>query len=81
MSPAGVDGRVAQALSSLFQTVLVQIGGQQAELLYAGNAPGIVERVIQVNTKLPQGLTEGLNEVRLEVVGNLSPVGVSLWVR
>ncbi len=81
MSPAGVDGRVAQAVSSLFQTVFVQIGSQRAELLYAGNAPGIVEGVIQVNTKIPQGLTEGLNEVRLGVGGNLSPVGVSLWVR
>ncbi len=81
MSPAGVDGRVAQTVSSLFQTAFVQIGGQRAELFYAGNAPGIVEGVIQVNTKISQGLTEGVNEVRFEVGGNFSPVGVTLWVR
>ena len=33
--------------------VLAQIGGQIADVLYAGGAPGLVEGVIQVNLRIP----------------------------
>lgn len=81
MSPSGVDGRVARAVSNLFQASSVQIGGQSADLLYAGNAPGIVEGAIQVNARIPRGTREGAKELRLSVGGTLSPAGVVVWVR
>jgi uncharacterized protein (TIGR03437 family) len=81
MTPSGVDGRVAAAVSSLFQPTLVQIGGQSAELIYAGNAPGIVEGVIQVNARVPQSAGSGSQAVRFSVGGIQSPAGVVLWVQ
>lgn len=81
MTPSGVDGRVASAVSSLFQPTAVQIGGQTAELVYAGNAPGIVEGVIQVNARVPQTAATGSQPLRFSVGGNLSPAGVVLWVQ
>jgi large repetitive protein len=81
MNPSGVDGRVARAVSNLFQPSAVQIGGQTADLLYAGNAPGIVEGAIQVNARIPRGLGTGARDLRLSVGGTLSPAGVVIWVR
>jgi len=66
---------------NLFQVPYVEIGGEIADLLSAGNAPGIVEGLIQLNARLPLSLREGANEIRLAVGVNRSPSGVSIWVR
>ncbi len=57
--PAGVDGRPAVGLSIPAASVSVNIGGQDARVLYAGNAPGLVEGVLQVNVLVPDGVTPG----------------------
>jgi uncharacterized protein (TIGR03437 family) len=56
LSPAGIDGAVVAGdnLPRPVLTVTAQIGGQSAEVLYAGGAPGIVEGVIQVNLRIPR---------------------------
>ena len=60
-SPAGQDGAVVTA-DSLPRPVLpvsAEIGGQPAQILYAGGSPGIVEGVIQVNLQIPDGVPAG----------------------
>lgn len=58
VSPAGADGRVITAsdIRRPLQPVSVRIGGQPAEVTYAGSAPGSVSGAIQVNARVPQNL-------------------------
>lgn len=60
-SPQGVDGSVT-GYDNLPQPVLpvtVAIGGQPAEVLYAGAAPGIVAGVMQINVRIPASVQSG----------------------
>jgi len=82
-SPSGVDGKIAVA-GSLAMPVLpvtVSIGGEQAEVLYAGDAPGLASGVLQVNVKVPANLTSGTEvPVGLNVGSYTSPT-VRMWIK
>jgi uncharacterized protein (TIGR03437 family) len=58
-SPPSSTGAVAPAAASLTLPVSVTIGGVNAQVLYAGNAPGEVEGVVQINAVVPQGVIPG----------------------
>jgi trimeric autotransporter adhesin len=82
-TPTGVDGKVAvDPLPHPVLPVSVTIGGQPAQVQYAGGAPGEVAGVLQVNAYIPSGIQTG-NAVSVVVqVGNaVSPPGVTLAVR
>lgn len=81
MNPAGLEGRVAASTSSLTQLVQVTINGSPATILYAGNAPGLVEGVVQINVRLPFNTTSGLNPIRVQVGPNLTTTNVGVWVQ
>jgi uncharacterized protein (TIGR03437 family) len=52
--PPGVDGRLAPIpLGRPILPVSIAVGPQSAEILYVGNAPGIVEGVMQINFRVP----------------------------
>ena len=60
-SPPGQDGAVVTA-DSLPQPILpvsAKVGGQPAEVLYAGGAAGLVEGIIQVILRIPRGASTG----------------------
>lgn len=80
--PGGVDGKVVGPdLPRLLASVSVQIGGIDAELYYAGPAPGIVSGVLQVNAKVPENLIgAGAVPVEVTVGGVKSQPGVTLSV-
>jgi uncharacterized protein (TIGR03437 family) len=56
VTPAGSDGQVITSnnLRRPVANVSVRIGGQPAEVLYAGSAPGLVSGALQVNARVPQ---------------------------
>jgi uncharacterized protein (TIGR03437 family) len=61
ISPAGPDGAVVTA-GSLPQPILsvsAEVGGQPAQVLYAGGSPGFIEGIIQVNLKIPDRAPTG----------------------
>ena len=62
-NPPGVDGLIANAaLPQPDLPVKATIGGLDAEVLYAGAGPGMVAGAMQVNLRVPSGLTpSGLN--------------------
>jgi uncharacterized protein (TIGR03437 family) len=67
-NPAGQDGVIATGVyPTPVQAVSVQIGGQTAQVLYAGAAPGEVAGLLQINARIPAGVT-----------GNAVPVVVSV---
>jgi uncharacterized protein (TIGR03437 family) len=70
--PAGSDGRVITPtdLRRPVANVSVRIGGQAAEVLYAGSAPGLVSGALQVNVRVPANLQ----------VGGPSPVPVEIVI-
>jgi uncharacterized protein (TIGR03437 family) len=79
--PAGTDGLVVlgepprQALD-----VRVSIGGQEASVLYAGGAPGLVSGVAQINAVVPESVASGAVSVTITAGGVTSPAGVSVCV-
>ena len=71
-SPAGIDGTVVNAdnLPAVLLPLSVEIGGIDAEVLYAGGAPGLVEGVVQVNARIPAGAPVGAAVPVILSVGN-----------
>jgi len=49
------------------QPVSVTIGGQQAEVLYAGSAPALIAGALQVNAKIPSTVAHGAVPVVLSI--------------
>jgi len=81
-TPSGVDGHVTgTTLRHPTLPVRVTIGGQEAEVLYAGSAPGLVSGVLQVNARVPAGIPSGAVPVVVAVGGANSQAGVTLAVR
>ena len=82
-SPAGIDGGVASgSLTRPILLVQAQIGGQFAEVRYAGGSPGIVEGVIQVNLRIPPASQTGAAvPLVLRVGKSTSQFGITLAIR
>jgi len=58
--PPGIDGQVAGAILPIpLLRVAVQIGRMDAQVLYAGAAPGLISGVLQVNVLVPLGAPSG----------------------
>jgi uncharacterized protein (TIGR03437 family) len=82
-NPPGVDGKLAvDVLPKPLGRVSVRIGGLDAEVLYAGGAPFELAGVMQVNVRLPNGVSPG-NSVPVQLtVGNAtSQPGVTLAIK
>ena len=86
-SPQGVDGLVLPARLPLpvpNLLVEVSIGGipiAPTDINYAGEAPGIISGVIQVNAKIPAGVGTGPVPVVIKVGGVASQANVTVSVR
>jgi uncharacterized protein (TIGR03437 family) len=61
--------------------VAVTIGGKQALVLYAGDAPFLTNGVFQVNAQIPADITPGNAAVVLTVAGVASTQSVTVAVR
>ena len=72
-SPAGIDGLIAAGPTypKPLLPVGVTIGGLAAEVVYAGAAPTFVAGAMQVNVRVPSGLSSGPQPVQV-TVGNSS---------
>jgi len=82
--PQVADGRLATAetLPKPRLPVSVKIGGLDAEVLYAGAAPGMVVGLLQVNVRVPPGAPAGSAVPVVLTVGNASSQpGVTMAVR
>lgn len=83
MMPTPTDGQVTgNILANPVLPVSDQIGGIDAEILYAGAAPGLVAGVVQVNCRVPQSVAAGGAVAVGIMVGTVSsPAGVVMGVQ
>lgn len=80
--PGAADSEVAGSASTLSASVQVSIGGQNAQVLYAGAAPDLVDSVFQLNVQIPSGIAPGSGlPVSVTIGGQSSPQGVTIDVR
>jgi uncharacterized protein (TIGR03437 family) len=79
-SPPSVTGKAAVApYPPPSAPVSVSIGGQDAEILFAGSAPGTAG-VLQVNARVPEGIGGGASGIRLMVGDATSQTGVVIAI-
>jgi uncharacterized protein (TIGR03437 family) len=79
--PPGTDGKLAGAdLPKPLLPVTARVGGRDAEVLYAGAAPGLLAGVLQMNVRIPEETPAGPAVVQIRI-GNLeSRAGVTVAV-
>ena len=69
--PSGQPASLTQ-LSSTTTTPVVNIGGQQAQVLFSGLSPGFVG-LYQVNVVVPSGISAGNQPITISIGGQTSP--------
>jgi uncharacterized protein (TIGR03437 family) len=79
--PPSSTGSIAQAAANLALTTTVTIGGVNAQVLYAGAAPGEVNGVVQINAIVPLTATPGVTPVSVTIAGAASQPGVTLAIQ
>jgi len=80
-TPNGVDGKVTVTPPVPRQSVTATVDGQTAEIRFAGEAPGILSGVMQVNVAIPAAARSGDLSVVVTVGGVPSQNGVTVSVR
>ncbi len=60
--------------------ITLEIGGQPAELLFAATSPGAAG-LLQINARIPAGLTAGVATVKLRIGEAESQAGVQIFIR
>jgi len=83
-SPGGSDGAITPSrlpVPTPTLPVTVTIGGFPAEVVFYGEAPGIVSGIIQINARIPQGLGPGPQPIVFRVGGAPSQANVTVSVR
>ncbi len=81
VSPAVPDGQIiGDILPTPKLPVSVTIGGQPAEVIYAGGSPGLASGLLQLNVRIPDGLT-GRQQVILKVGDATSQPGVFVSIQ
>jgi uncharacterized protein (TIGR03437 family) len=86
-NPPGVTGAITSATLPPPQVtpapalpIQVSIGGQPAVYTYAGEAPGMVAGVMQLNVRIPANLQPGLDFVVVSIGGKMSQGGITVSV-
>lgn len=80
-TPAGVTGKVTATPPLPRQSVTATLDGQPVEVLFAGEAPGVVSGVMQVNLRVPPTARNGALPLAVSVGGTPAQTGVTLSVR
>jgi len=81
-NPPAADGQPIDDARFLKASVLATIGDQDAEVTYAGSAPGLISGIAQVNVRVPAGVLPGpAVPVALRTGTAETQTGVTLSIR
>jgi uncharacterized protein (TIGR03437 family) len=82
LSPAATAGNVAgDTLSWITLPYSATVNGENAQVLYAGSAPGLVYGVDQFNIQLPADLPSGAATIVLNVGNSSSQPDATVFVK
>ncbi len=82
MTPVHASGMIATGTTSMLnQALAVTINGLAATVQYAGNSPGLVEGIVQVNVKLPTGTKTGANNIVINSGAASTTTTVTVYVQ
>jgi uncharacterized protein (TIGR03437 family) len=79
-NPGAHTGALTTEAQTVASDVQVTVGGQPAQVLYAGNAGGEVAGVLQLNLRLPDGVT-GTVPIAVSAEGASSPATVTVSIQ
>ncbi|MDE3196630.1 MAG: hypothetical protein KGN84_09820, partial [Acidobacteriota bacterium] len=79
-NPPSTSGAITTSAMPLVDDVSATVNGQPATVLYAGNAGGEVAGVVQINLRLPAGVT-GTAPVVLKVGEHTSQAGITISIQ
>jgi uncharacterized protein (TIGR03437 family) len=86
--PQGVTGKITgltlpppQVTPAPVQPITVTVGGQPATYTYAGEAPGMVAGVMQINVQIPANAPSGALAIQVSVGGIMSQSGITVTVQ
>jgi uncharacterized protein (TIGR03437 family) len=87
-SPQGVTGKITsvslptpQVTPAPLQPIQVWINGQPAVYTYAGEAPGMVAGMMQLNVQIPSNAPSGALSMAVSIGGNMSQSGITVSVQ
>jgi uncharacterized protein (TIGR03437 family) len=87
-SPQAVTGAITsvslptpQVTPAPLQPIQVWVGGQPAVYTYAGEAPGMVAGVMQLNVQIPANAPSGALSMAVSIGGNMSQSGITVSVQ
>ena len=87
-TPQGVTGKITtatlpppQVTPAPVQPISVLIGGQPANYAYAGEAPGFVAGLMQLNVQIPANAPSGALPIQMSIGGNMSQSGITMEVQ
>jgi uncharacterized protein (TIGR03437 family) len=87
-TPQGSTGAITtvtlpppQVTPAPLQPIQIWIGGQPALYTYAGEAPGMVAGVMQLNVQIPANAPSGNLSIAVSAGGNISQSGVTVSVQ
>jgi uncharacterized protein (TIGR03437 family) len=87
-SPQGITGAITtvtlpppQVTPAPVQPIQVWINGQPTIYTYAGEAPGMVAGVMQLNVQIPANAPSGPLPIQVSIGGNMSQSGITVWVQ
>ena len=87
-SPPGITGAITtatlpppQVTPAPLHFIQVSIGGQPALYTYAGEAPGMVAGVMQLNVHIPANVPSGPLSITVSFGGNVSQPGITVSVQ
>ena len=81
-NPPSADGLLAsKTLATIASPVSATIGGQSAQVLYAGSAPGMIAGVAQINVQVPDGVSSGTVPIAVQIGPAISQPNVTVNVR
>jgi uncharacterized protein (TIGR03437 family) len=81
--PGGIDGKPAETPAPVpIATVTATVGGLNADVQYAGGAPGALAGLLQVNVQVPQKIAAGPSvPIVLTIGGQKTLTGVTVSIR
>jgi uncharacterized protein (TIGR03437 family) len=74
-------GAPPQVTPAPVQPIQVWINGQAAFYVYAGEAPGVVAGMMQLNVQIPATVPSGDLSITVSIGGNMSQSGVTVSVK